>query len=200
MKIGVFGGSFDPIHVGHLAFAQQIKNQIKLDKVLFVPTQNQYMKKPHEASFEDRCNMVEIAIRKIPGFSLEIVEKAGNTYTYDTLITIKQRYPNDELFFMAGADILETLPKWYKINKLGELCTFLIGSRDGSYKINKTTVIRDVVNKYSLKTIFVNLSIGVSCSSSYIREQLHERNFCYYLIPLIVLDYITDYNLYTIDT
>lgn len=203
MNIGVFGGSFDPIHIGHLIFAQQMCDAGHLDIILFVPAQNQYMKDSHVASFQNRCAMVQLAINSNPKFYLEVVETNGNSYTYDTLQVLKNLYPKDKLIFIAGTDILESLEKWYKIDELGSLCSFMIGTRAGidkraSYLKSQTefAYAQEISLRNHLDISFVSTAIEFEMSSTYIRRELSEGNRCRYLIPNNVANYISEHRLY----
>lgn len=203
MKLGVYGGSFDPIHNGHLLFAQQMLDEGHLDKILFVPAQKQYMKADHEASFMDRCTMVRYAIAGNPRFELEVISDDLNTYTYNTLVELKKRYPEDDLFFIGGMDIVESLEKWYKIEELGKYCTMFIGERemddcrDTRLQVQWVHAQLDKISqKYDLPYITVWNLIGLSVSSTIIRQKVKERMSLAYLVPEQVSEYIYTYDLY----
>ena len=112
-KIGIMGGTFDPIHLGHLALAEKAFQFIPLDFVLFIPTGISYRKKDVTDAVH-RKNMCELAIRNTPYFYLSEIEinKKGNTYTYETLQDLKRQYENSELFFIIGADSLFSIETW----------------------------------------------------------------------------------------
>lgn len=198
MKLGVYGGSFDPIHNGHLLFAQQMLEEGNLDKVLFVPAQKQYMKADHKAPFHDRCNMVRYALDGNPRFELEIISDDLNTYTYNTLVELKRRYPDDDLFFIAGTDVVDHLEKWYKVDELGKYCTMMVGERR-EFDLNVTAVINkldDIYKKYDLPSITIWNLLEFDVSSTLVRRKVAERQSIRYLVPDSVTDYIYTYDLY----
>jgi len=203
MKLGVYGGSFDPIHNGHLLFAQQMLDEGNLDEILFVPAQKQYMKADHEASFLDRCTMVRYAIAGNPRFKLEVISDDLNTYTYNTLVELKKRYPNDDLYFIAGIDIVDSLEKWYKIGELGKYCSMMIGERDmGTSRESDLRATRvhaqldEIFQKYDLPYFTVWNLIGFEVSSTIIRQKVKECMSLAYLVPEQVSEYIYTYGLY----
>lgn len=203
MKLGVYGGSFDPIHNGHLIFAQQMIDEGGLDKILFVPAQKQYMKADHKASFIDRCNMVNLAIDGNPRFELEVIRDDLDTYTYNTLVELKRRYPTDDLFFIAGTDIVDSLEKWHKVGELGKYCTMMIGERElddnRESDLQTTRVLAkldEIYRKYDLPSVTVWNLIGLSVSSTLIRRKIRESYSTAYLTPKSVIDYIYSRDLY----
>lgn len=135
MRIGVFGGSFDPVHHGHLLIAQQAAEQLKLDQVRFVPVRVQPLKAtgPHAAP-EDRVAMLEAALAADPRFVLDLRElrRAGASYTVDTLRELKAESPGDQLFLVLGADAARELPRWREAAQLPALATLVIVPRAGS--------------------------------------------------------------------
>src|SRR4051812_40164046 len=125
-RIGVFGGTFDPVHLGHLILAEQCRESGRLDEVWFVPSGNNPFKPDRLKSFEQRVEMVELAIAGHPAFKVDKVEmemleqwrhdRPGEplppTYTYEVLADLRRRHPDDELYLLIGSDALEELPKW----------------------------------------------------------------------------------------
>jgi nicotinate-nucleotide adenylyltransferase len=200
MNIGIFGGSFDPVHIGHLLFAQQMLDIVPLDKVVFVPAQNQYMKEPHKASFYDRCQMVSKAIDDNPRFEMEIIKEEGNTYTYNTLKILKEKYPDDKLFFLAGDDVIDHLEKWYKVEELGTLCTLILGTRDSDTSNAQSTSrylkLDKLSKKHNLPYIIVSAEVEFGVSSTYVRRRIAEYQSISYLVPNQVIDYIYSGELY----
>lgn len=203
MKLGVYGGSFDPIHNGHLLFAQQMLDEGGLDRVLFVPAQKQYMKADHKAEFSHRCNMVRYALDGNPRFELEIIRDDLNTYTYNTLVELKRRYPDDDLFFIVGADIVDGLEKWHKVGELGKYCTLLLGerdtddTRDDTIRVVRTMAILDeIYRKYDLPCVTIWNLVKFDVSSTLVRRKVNERQSIKYLVPDSIADYIYTYDLY----
>ncbi len=135
MKIGIFGGTFDPIHQGHLALARAAQKQFGLQKILFVPA----LIPPHKSSRRDltpapyRYRMVEIAIRNEPNFEISDVEfnRPEVSYTVETLRDLKKKYPDDELFLIVGADSLAEMHKWREPDEIQRLAGVLVARRSG---------------------------------------------------------------------
>lgn len=200
MNIGIFGGSFDPIHTGHLLFAQQMLDLVPLDRVVFVPAQNQYMKEPHKASFIDRCSMVSKAIDGNHRFDFEVIKDEENTYTYNTLEFMREKYPTDSLFFLAGDDVIESLSKWHRIEDLGKLCKIVIGSRDTGSDLTSTSIrysnLKHMSGKYNLAFVLISTEVEFGVSSTYVRRKIKDCESVAYLVPEKVLDHIYAYDLY----
>jgi len=133
MKIGVMGGTFDPVHLAHIAVAEQAREDLKLDEVLFVPAGQPYFKDLNRITpVEDRLRMVELAIdgKKYFRISPVEIERIGHSYTVDTLEYLKlEKYPLDELFLILGWDSLLNLHLWKKPKKLLGLCTIVAAPR-----------------------------------------------------------------------
>ena len=130
-KIGIMGGTFDPIHIGHLKLAQYAQNQIGLDKILFMPSGNSYMKR-NVSDTQKRVKMVTLAIQDYPSFELSLieVEKSGNTYTCETLETLTKMNPDSHYYFIMGADSLFQIEKWRHPERIFELATLVCAVRD----------------------------------------------------------------------
>ena len=135
MKIGILGGTFDPIHEGHLALARAAKEQFELAKVLFIPA----FIPPHKTARRDltpapyRYRMVEMAIRDEPDFELSDVElsRPEVSYTLETLRGLRKKYPNHDFFFIMGSDMLAELPNWHEPEEICKLTEFLVAPRKG---------------------------------------------------------------------
>src|SRR5882724_7885500 len=132
MKIGVFGGTFDPVHLGHLILAEQCREQAALDQVLFVPA----LLPPHKqqqplTTFALRVEMLALAISGNPAFRIDELEKdrAGPSYTVDTLTQLCQSRPGDDFCFIIGSDTLHELHLWYQPRRILELATLLVVAR-----------------------------------------------------------------------
>jgi nicotinate-nucleotide adenylyltransferase len=134
MRIGLFGGAFDPIHVAHLALAERVRDDAGLDRVLFVPS----YKPPHKAEreltrFDTRCDMVALAITGQPAFAVEPIEKElpPPSFTLGTLRALQSNYPDDELSLILGADSLLDLPTWHEPRAVAVLAELLVVPRPG---------------------------------------------------------------------
>ncbi|VEU60538.1 nicotinate-nucleotide adenylyltransferase [Mycoplasmopsis bovigenitalium] len=142
MRIALFGGSFNPIHNGHIKIAQFAYNELKLDKLIFIPAAtNPFKKKQKNESSEHRINMIKLAISSC-GENFEVSEfetkKGGISYTYETIRYFKNKHPKDELFFILGSDCLPTLHKWEFIEEMTQSAQFVAFKR--STKIDKNNV------------------------------------------------------------
>src|SRR5262249_26055681 len=134
MRIGVFGGTFDPVHLGHLILAEQCREQGRLDLVLFVPAARPPNKLDRALTpFAQRVEMLALAVAGNPAFRIDELEKdrAGPSYTVDSLTELHGRYPDAELFLLVGADTLNDLPDWYRPARIAELAGFLVTARPG---------------------------------------------------------------------
>ncbi|MBR0619794.1 nicotinate-nucleotide adenylyltransferase [Bacillus pumilus] len=185
-KIGLFGGTFDPPHNGHLLMANEVRFQVGLDEMWFIPNH----KPPHKtdrkrADSRHRVKMVEAAIQSNPHFRLELIEmeREGPSYTVDTVELLKKRHPEDEFFFMIGADMVEYLPKWHRIADLLQMITFIGMKRPG----------------YAGSTAYPLLFADVPAfdvSSTLIRQRIKQEKPVDYLIPKAVERYIKEHHLY----
>ncbi|MFY9270397.1 MAG: nicotinate-nucleotide adenylyltransferase [Candidatus Manganitrophaceae bacterium] len=132
MRIGLFGGTFNPIHFGHLYIAEEIRKKLHLDRILFIPSGNPPHKKEGALpSATDRFEMARLALQGDPFFDLSDIEvkRPGKSYSVETVSELKRRYPNDLLFFIIGADAFFDLPTWREPERLLSLCDFVVVSR-----------------------------------------------------------------------
>ncbi len=132
MKIGIFGGTFDPIHQGHLEIARQAQQQFALDKVFFVPAGRPPHKKSKDmAPAEHRYEMVRLAIQGQPGFEISALEmeRPETSYTVETLRDLKKRFPDTELYWIMGADSLAEIATWKEPGEIKRLAKFLVAHR-----------------------------------------------------------------------
>lgn len=135
MRIGIYGGSFDPVHLGHMLFAESAREQCRLDRVVFVPT----AVSPHKAGQEptpaaDRVDMLKLAIGGYEPFEISFceAERGGLSYTVDTLKLFSDENPTADLFLLMGADTLEMLPQWKAPEVICRLATLVVAGRPGS--------------------------------------------------------------------
>lgn len=198
-RIGIFGGSFDPIHLGHLLLAQDAMDELHLDRVVFVPVKHSPLKKNNpEASDADRVAMVELAIADMPQFSVSDIEivRDGISYTVDTLEALKDEFPDDTLVFLAGMDSLRTLHLWKEPLKILDMCEFVTYQRPGIDKACKPDELNlplDLSEK-----LINNVMKGRLCeiSSSEIRLRVAKNQNIRYLVYDSVAKYIADNGLY----
>lgn len=137
-RVGILGGSFNPIHQGHLIVAQGIYDEFGLDQILLLPNKHN----PFKSSNEDnrQCvEMLELIKKSNPIFEIDLRETKGNKkhFTYNTVKSLIKEFPDNEYYFIVGSDIIEKLDDWYKIDKLLDLIPFIVVERTG-YPVDKT--------------------------------------------------------------
>ena len=199
-KYGIFGGSFNPIHYGHLMICEYIKEEMGLDKVIFIPTGNP----PHkelELSAEDRYEMVRLAISPNPDFEISDIEttRVKMSYTVDTIRELKKIYREEKLYFLIGLDSLFQLKTWMKIGDLSQEIEFVVALRPGyldKEEINKE--IDFLRENFGTKINLIKTPL-YEISSTDLRDRIHEGKSLRYLIPKKVLDYIEESGLYKVD-
>jgi nicotinate-nucleotide adenylyltransferase len=186
-RIGVFGGSFDPIHLGHLVAAEKAREHLELDQVRFVPAARQPFKaEGHEADARDRAEMVRLAIADHPQFVLDLreIRRGGVSYTIDTLRELKVEYPSDRLFLVLGADAARDIEKWREAALLPQLATVVVVTRPGVL---------------GLPVVGISVIVpapGIDVSATEIREAVRRGRSIRYLVPRAVEEYIAAHGLY----
>lgn len=188
-RLGVLGGTFDPIHIGHVLLAQFAGERLGLDRVLFVPAADPPHKGQCAAAAEDRWAMVELGIQGFPSFAasrLEL-ERPGKSYTIDTLRYLRQAHPETQLYLIIGADNVAPLSTWNNPRGILELCTVVAGTRlspreEADPELEKHLVLIDTP--------------VVQCSSTQIRQRLSQGLPIRYLVPEKVEEYIRRRGLY----
>jgi nicotinate-nucleotide adenylyltransferase len=196
VNIGVLGGTFDPIHIGHLIIAEEARVRLGLSKVLFVPAGQPWFKQDRDVTAAvHRVEMVRRAIAGNPYFELSNleVERSGPSYTVDTLTMLhKQLGGRTSLFFILGRDTLAELPLWKEPQKVVQLCRFVVPPRLGSRDLKHLEkAIPGLLDKVIQLTMPV---IGIS--SSEIRQRIAQGLSTRYLVPLEVGKYITEQKIY----
>jgi nicotinate-nucleotide adenylyltransferase len=197
VNIGVLGGTFDPIHMGHLVIAEEARIKLGLREVLFVPAGQPWLKRDHNITEAvHRVEMVRRAIADNPHFKLCTleVERPGPSYTVDTLTMLqKQLGSKASFFFILGRDTLDELPLWKEPNKLVQLCRLVVpprlGSRDLKHLDTAIPGLRDKVIQLDMPVIGI--------SSSEIRQRIAQGLPIRYLMPAEVEKYITEQKLYS---
>lgn len=199
MKIGILGGTFDPIHNAHLAIAEEAKNYLALSEVLFIPVGHPWMKTHIEiSSSRDRIEMVRLAIEGKPYFKLSVVEieRGGPSYTVDTLTELKTQYGNaSELYFIIGWDNLMQLPRWKKPEKIIEMCTLIVFPRPGILYPDLES-IEEKIPGLSEKTILLGKP-EINISATEIRERVARKQSISHMVPEKVAEYIREKGLYS---
>ncbi|HEY2207112.1 MAG TPA: nicotinate-nucleotide adenylyltransferase [Pseudonocardia sp.] len=189
-RIGVMGGTFDPIHHGHLVAASEVSDRFELDQVLFVPTGEPWQKSNRVvSSAEDRYLMTVVATASNPQFSVDRadIDRAGATYTVDTLRELRVRYPAAELYFITGADALSQILSWHRVEELFELAHFVGVTRPG-YELADTHLPKGSVTLVEVPAMAI--------SSTECRQRVAEGRPVWYLVPDGVVQYITKRCLY----
>ncbi|WP_026919248.1 nicotinate-nucleotide adenylyltransferase [Gordonia shandongensis] len=206
-RIGVMGGTFDPIHNGHLVAASEVAHRIGLDVVIFVPTGRPWQKEGRLADdpertvspAEHRYLMTVIATASNPQFTVSRVdvERGGVTYTVDTLRDLRSAYPDDELYFITGADALETILSWHDWEDLFELANFIGVSRPG-YELNATHLLEHLATKPAEALQMLEIP-ALAISSTDCRVRAAAGRPVWYLVPDGVVQYIAKHGLYRKD-
>jgi nicotinate-nucleotide adenylyltransferase len=190
MRIGLLGGTFNPIHNGHLALAEAAMSKIKLDKVIFIPAYMPPHKTPDKlAGAKERYRMMQLAIGKRAGFEILRfeIDKKEKSYSIETLEYLKKAYPkNTEFYFLVGADLMEGLDKWKDVDKLLKLCHFAVCNRP-NFSMDKRYA-NMAVESFDMKAVDV--------SSTQIRKRVRNKQAISGLLPLFVEDYIIYNKLY----
>lgn len=200
MRIGLFGGSFDPVHRGHLLLAECCWRQARLDRVEFVPTAQQPLKpRGPVASEADRVAMLRLAIVERREFALSLleVERGGVSYTVDTLRQFRSEQPDAELFFLMGADSLADFPTWREPAVICDLATPLVVRRAGSPPPDFTALARLVTAERLAEIRALEVEMPATpISSSNIRRLIAEHGEWQALVPETVAAYIGERGLY----
>jgi nicotinate-nucleotide adenylyltransferase len=198
MKVGVLGGTFDPIHRGHLMMAEEVKTRLNLAEVLFVPTAQTPLKEDSPISaVEHRVQMVRLAIADYPYFKLSDVEinRAGLSYTIDTIVELRDRYgAGDELFFILGWDSLAQLPRWKEPSRLIQMCRLVAVPRPG-YSLPDLNSLEASIPGLSRNLIVLNKP-EIDISATEIRERVARGLSIRHLVPEPVDEYIRQHKLY----
>ena len=190
MRLGVLGGTFDPVHHGHLVAASEVQSLFSLDEVAFVPSGQPWQKAGKLVSpAEHRYLMTVIATASNPHFwvSRVDIDRPGPTYTIDTLRDLSVQHPDAELFFITGADALEQILSWKDADELFGLAHFVGVTRPG-YVLSDDHLPRDAVSLVEVPAMAI--------SSSACRERVHAGRPVWYLVPDGVVQYIGKHRLY----
>lgn len=215
-RIGILGGTFNPIHYGHLAASEEVRERLKLDRVLFVPSFLPPHKQEEEIpSAAQRLEMVLLATAENTHFALSDIEvkRGGRSYTVDTIEALRSTYPEAELYFITGLDSFLEIQTWYQWERLLSLCTFVVLSRPG-YRFSDLLKIdfmknmvqdlraldRGEILQASVRTGAFSICLEVishyDISSTDIRKRLREGRTIKYLLPETVEHYIIKNKLY----
>lgn len=192
MRIGIFGGTFNPVHIGHVRLAENFKRELKLDKLIIIPTAVPPHKEAENiASGEDRLEMCSLAFENIGEVSDIEIARGGRSYTVLTLESLKEIYKDDEFFFLVGSDMLLCFRKWYRYEDILSMCTLCATDRDNAESC------RDAGSELFDKIIFCDFPKTV-VSSSEVREKLGKKEDISLLVPEKVEKYIREKGLYNV--
>jgi nicotinate-nucleotide adenylyltransferase len=198
MDIGVLGGTFDPVHSGHIAIAGAARDQLKLSQVLFIPAGVPWLKGHRDITpAERRAEMLELAIAPYPSFRLSRIEieRPGHSYTTDTLEQLKRELGGDaDLYFIMGVDALSDLPLWHQPPRIIELC-HLVGARRPGSRAPDIESLEGSLPGISQRVIILD-NEPVDASSSGIRERVAQNQSIEGLVPDAVARYIEEHGLY----
>lgn len=189
-RIGVMGGTFDPIHHGHLVAASEAAAELDLDEVVFVPTGRPALKpNPDVSAAEHRYLMTVIATASNPRFTVSRVDidRPGLTYTVDTLRDLRALRPQAELYFITGADAIEQIFSWKDVDQLWSMAKFVAVTRPG-HRLSIDRIPSDVVSRLEVPALAI--------SSTDCRERARAGEPVWYLVPDGVVQYIAKYGLY----
>ena len=185
-QVGILGGNFNPVHNAHLIVADQVRQQLGLDQVLLMPEyQPPHVDKKETIPEHHRLKMLELAIERINGLAIETIEleRKGISYTYDTMKILTEQHPDTDYYFIIGADMVDYLPKWYRIDELVDMVQY-VGAQRPRYKAGT-----------SYPVIWVDVPL-MDISSSMVRDFIAQGRKPNFLLPQPVLDYIEKEGLY----
>jgi nicotinate-nucleotide adenylyltransferase len=202
-RVGIIGGTFDPVHMGHLVAADQVLFYNQLDEVWFMPA---YLP-PHKTDqpimpYQHRVAMLELAAELKPEYKVCTIESERETlsYTYETMIELQKRYPEFHFSFIIGADIFSTLTKWHRINELIEIVEFIGLDRiscDEWRKESESAQAQLATDERSiLSRVRMTPMPQLEISSSLIREYVRDGRGLSFLVPDAVEKYIKEHQLY----
>jgi nicotinate-nucleotide adenylyltransferase len=206
--IGVFGGTFDPIHFGHLRTAFELQQAVSLDEVRFIPCGDPPHRNITVANARQRFAMVELAIRDHPGFIADEREvlRNGASYTVDTLESLRKEFPDASLCLILGMDAFLGIPKWHKWQQLFELANIIVAHRPGWRKptdgrlreilMHQSTAFPGELHWHHAGRVYIHAVTQLEIASSRIRELIANDYDARFLLPDVVNEYILDIQCY----
>ena len=197
MKIGIYGGSFDPVHVGHVNAALTFKEELSLDKIIVIPA----YQPPHKKGLamtpsEHRMNMCNLAFGKLEGFEVSDIEilRADEGYMADTVAQIREIYPDDELYLLIGGDMLLYFQKWYAWSKITDEAVLAVAARNWEDEAALEAEAA-VLRSYGAEVRIVPIDVK-EISSTSVRETVRRADDISSMVPKGVDEYIWDHYLY----
>lgn len=170
-KVGILGGTFNPPHIGHLIIAEHVRDQLGLERMLFMPSYTPPHKKQKETlDPSHRVQMLKHALAENAGFDVELseIQRKGKSYTFDTLKALKEAHPDTEYYFVIGADMVEDLSNWYKIGELIQLVQFVAVGRPGYELQSSYPIIKVDVPKIDISSTLIRQKVREGCSIKYL--------------------------------
>lgn len=196
-KIGIMGGTFDPVHIGHLMLAEFARVEKELDEIWFIPTGYSYMKSHNIVSGDDRLKMTELAIgnnNHMRCLDIEI-KRDGRTYSYETLEALSGMYPYYEFYFIIGADCLFQMETWKYPEKIFDKARVLACVRSGASDNEMKAKIDDLIKKFGADIELLYFP-RIEISSTDIRKRISEGKSIRYFVPDVCIEYIEEKGLY----
>ncbi|MFV0559177.1 MAG: nicotinate-nucleotide adenylyltransferase [Enterococcus sp.] len=185
-QVGILGGTFNPVHIAHLIMAEQVGQNLGLDRVFLMPSyQPPHVDTKKTIDAQHRLDMLQLATEDNPFLEIETIElvRGGKSYTYDTMKALTEKNPDTDYYFIIGGDMVEYLPKWYKIDELMQLVNF-VGIKRPNYATESPYPI-----------IWVDVPM-LDVSSTKIRQKISHGCSVRYLLPDNVINYIQEEGLY----
>ena len=198
MRVGILGGTFDPVHLGHLIVAEEARVRLRLDQVMFTPAGQPWLKEGQPVTpGSHRLRMVELAVASNPFFKVLVseIDRSGPTYTVDTLEELQRSLgPDARFYFIVGMDALEQFHRWKEPERLLDLCSLVVASRPGHQGVD----VNNLVGRYpQAGERLVLLTVPrIEISSTEIRRRVGEGISIKYLVPEAVEEYILEHGLY----
>ena len=198
-KVGIMGGTFNPIHLGHLLIAEEARAAFGLDQVLFIPNASPPHKKGRDTvSGEHRINMVKLALENNPHFRICTIESFGQRdaeYTANTLKNLRKLFPDYEFYFITGADALIDMNKWKSPEEIFSQCKVITTMRPGKNTDELDLAVANLKSAYNASISIMKMP-AVDISSTQIRNRVKSGESIKYLVPDAVREYIFEENLY----
>lgn len=200
MRIGIFGGTFDPIHLAHLIIAEQSREQAQLDQVRFVPS----FQPPHKADtrvtlFDRRVEMLRLALAGRTDFVVDLIEqeRPGPSYTADTLAEMHSRFPNAQISLIVGSDCLPDLPGWYQPQRIVAQASLLVVARPSAEIWSREHLAEALtLQEPEMLRLQIIESPLISFASTDLRQRVAQGRSIRYLVPRAVEEYIREKGLY----
>lgn len=198
-RVGIMGGTFDPIHIGHLILGEKAYEQLGLEKVYFMPSGNPPHKRERKGCATDvqRVEMVRRAISDNPHFELSLIEmnEEGYSYTYRTLETLKKENPDTDYYFIIGADSLYNFAAWMEPARICASCTLVVATRNHTPIANLNEKMAELGNRFHGKFIRLD-TMNIDISSHLVREWIAEGRSLKYYVSDEVIHYIEKQHIY----